>query len=388
MTDMAMEFVQVQAAQQTQTAKQSSKTENSEGQSFSETLNSAINENNQTTEQTAEQKAEETTEEQAAENGAMLMVEALNILPMNLIIANTTTEQTNTAIEPLNGEMPLAAQPVMINPEQPNVITEVLSQTVTADPTMANGAFVKNDVPMMEVTITENAANGETEVNEEVNVLKGQSEFQKSIEMAHKLLKNDGLSARSRPLDIDIEELQKKVDTKEFLTPAQNAQTNQTSQPQQIETPVIRYEDIKSEEVFAQIKTAADANVNQGNNDFTIKLRPEGLGEITVKLVSQDGRITLSLSASDANVQKLLGSEINNLREVMRPYNVEVSQVVESNEASMADLQQQLQQQQSQQQSNGRQPQFAPAVSYSDGIEAEQEEQQAADPNALLDEYI
>ncbi|MEG0339610.1 MAG: flagellar hook-length control protein FliK, partial [Oscillospiraceae bacterium] len=84
---------------------------------------------------------------------------------------------------------------------------------------------------------------------------------------------------------------------------------------------------IDKKAVLEQISNGAMENAAKGKQDFVMKLTPDGMGEITVKLAEANGHITMQLTASNANVQKMLTSELENLREVMRPYKVEVREV-------------------------------------------------------------
>lgn len=214
--------------------------------------------------------------------------------------------------------------------------------------------------------------------------LQGQSQFERAVSQAHQLIK-EAASADSPDDTLDLEALQKKVDSGAFLqhltgavrtgTPVATAETGSTPNTQ---------------EIFSQIQTAVTRHAADGETDFTIKLRPEGLGEITVKLLEAGGKVTLSLAASDVNVQRLLGSELNNLREIMRPYNVEVSQVIQTNEAQGMNMQQQFSQQFSQHSSTGQQqtPSFAYDPDYGESTRTDEPAQPAILPDTMLDAYI
>ncbi|MEG1698833.1 MAG: flagellar hook-length control protein FliK, partial [Oscillospiraceae bacterium] len=78
-----------------------------------------------------------------------------------------------------------------------------------------------------------------------------------------------------------------------------------------------------------QVQQGAMANAKAGKEDFVMRLRPDGMGEITVKLAEADGKMTMQITASNANVQKMLSAEIDNLREAMKPYHVEVREIMQ-----------------------------------------------------------
>lgn len=393
MTDMTLNMQQVQTTQNTQ-QNTTQKPKAAEGESFSEKLEKAVTESN------GNAAAAEQNTEEAEQIGAQMAAETLIEIPLNLIVP--TVENTEIAVEaapavdaavsqiPVENIIPEQAANVEIAPEAQVPVTEqaaeqpaeVLQQDIPQN--LQKVEIIPADKITVEQANVENTA--DAEVEQPIDKLQAQSQFSKSVQQAQHLIRNtdSATSLRSQPLKIDIDELQKKVDAGEFLAQAQAAK--QPAPAEQVEFKPEVPQNVEPREIFSQIREGVDTHVAQNDSDFTIKLRPEGLGEITVKLVSQDGRVTLSLSASDANVQRLLGSEINNLRDIMRPYNVEVAQVEESNSAVFADLQQQLQQQSSQhnapQQQNGF---FA-----NDYVEFPEVEETAVpqQPDAILDQYI
>ena len=215
--------------------------------------------------------------------------------------------------------------------------------------------------------------------------LQGASQFERAVSQAHRLIKEAG-GGKADSAELDLEALQKKVDSGAFLPHLAGAIKADT-------LPAVAEIDNAPDarEIFSQIKASVTRHVEDGATDFTIKLRPEGLGEITVKLLETGGKVTLSLAASDAHVQRLLGSELNQLRDIMRPYNVEVSQVVGSDRPPGMNMnpQQQFSQQFSQ---HGHAQQQAAAFAYDpgygDSAPPDAPAQQAALPDAMLDAYI
>lgn len=215
-----------------------------------------------------------------------------------------------------------------------------------------------------------------------VLALQGATQFERAISQAHRLIKeiNDGSNADDA--ELDLEALQKKVDSGVFLP--NSAGAVKTGTPDAIaEADGLP----NAREIFSQIKASVTRNVEEGATDFTIKLRPEGLGEITVKLLEVDGKITLSLAASDAHVQRLLGGELNQLRDIMRPYQVEVSQVVGNDRSPGMNMnpQQQFSQHGHAQQQAAT---FAYGSDYGESAATDAVMPEAVLPDAMLDAYI
>lgn len=219
----------------------------------------------------------------------------------------------------------------------------------------------------------------------ESTYLQAQSQFGQSIGQAQQILKEVATATSLDSEELDIEDLQKKVDSGEFLPHLLDV-----SQPEALAKSSGTDKMLDVQDIFNQIKSASTYYTENGATDFTIKLRPEGLGEITVNLLEEGGKITMSLAASHANVQHLLSNELTNLRDIMRPYNVEVAQVVQSNEAQSMNMQQQLQQQFSQHNYSRQQnaPPFTYTLNYDETAGSDESTQSVVLPQGVLNAYV
>ena len=95
----------------------------------------------------------------------------------------------------------------------------------------------------------------------------------------------------------------------------------------------IRFEkinsDIKMKEEFEapekQLLKGVEENLKNGKSEFTVKLKPEGLGEIIVKLVQNDGgKMLMSMTASSMKTAELLNSNLSSLQSSLSQHNVEI----------------------------------------------------------------
>ena len=68
----------------------------------------------------------------------------------------------------------------------------------------------------------------------------------------------------------------------------------------------------------------------KGMNHFTIRLKPEGLGEIVVRMVTEGGRISMRIGVSNEDTQRLINSELLQLKEALQPLNAQVQEVYHS----------------------------------------------------------
>ncbi len=93
--------------------------------------------------------------------------------------------------------------------------------------------------------------------------------------------------------------------------------------------------------VLDQITDGIKQNISLGKSEFTIKLKPEALGEITVKLVEEAGKTTLTITAAKAQTAKLINNDLDALRAAVAPMKVEVRDaVVSTNETASGSMQQ------------------------------------------------
>jgi hypothetical protein len=77
-----------------------------------------------------------------------------------------------------------------------------------------------------------------------------------------------------------------------------------------------------------QIMTGLSQNLRAGAGEFVIKLVPEGLGEITVRLLMSEAGTTLRIITASAQTARLINSDIAALQSALRPIHVEVLEAV------------------------------------------------------------
>ncbi|MBK7844869.1 MAG: flagellar hook-length control protein FliK [Bdellovibrionales bacterium] len=71
----------------------------------------------------------------------------------------------------------------------------------------------------------------------------------------------------------------------------------------------------------------AQVLVKNGGGEMKIKLNPEGVGEVTLKVMSDGGRINIEMIASNANTKKLLENGLADLRETFSSHRINVDQI-------------------------------------------------------------
>ncbi|MEA4896242.1 MAG: flagellar hook-length control protein FliK [Oscillospiraceae bacterium] len=153
-----------------------------------------------------------------------------------------------------------------------------------------------------------------------------QSGVSESVIKAKELL-SDYLSQQADDEEIDVDKLQNELAKADKTSPfeLQLRSAGSTADPK----------------VMEQITDGIRQNLSLGKSEFVIKLKPEALGEITVKLVEEAGKTTLSITTASAQTAKLINNDISALRNAVAPMNVEVQYAVTaSNETAGGSMQQ------------------------------------------------
>lgn len=87
--------------------------------------------------------------------------------------------------------------------------------------------------------------------------------------------------------------------------------------------------------VAQQLKNGLEQGMKQDLQEFTIRLKPEGLGEIVVHMASAGGRTTVSLAVSNPETEKLVNSQMMSLKEMLEPLHAEVESVCQNSQGGM-----------------------------------------------------
>lgn len=144
---------------------------------------------------------------------------------------------------------------------------------------------------------------------------------QSSIRAAKELMQRNKKEVVT-PL-LDVESLQADVDSGRF------APVGNSSLEEQFQVP-------SGEELAEQVKAGIFENVSQGKNEFVVRLKPEGIGEIEVRLSENKDKISLSIITNSPQTARLISNEILALQNALRPLNAEVQQVTTMAEAVAA----------------------------------------------------
>lgn len=84
-----------------------------------------------------------------------------------------------------------------------------------------------------------------------------------------------------------------------------------------------------------QIRSGIEQGLEKQLSQFTIRLKPEGMGEILVHMASTGGKISLSIGVSNMETQKILSGEMMHLKETLAPLNAEVQEIYHNSQGGM-----------------------------------------------------
>ncbi len=159
------------------------------------------------------------------------------------------------------------------------------------------------------------------------NSISAQADFSEAVVKAKEMLSENLSQQSSVPDEIDVDKLQNELAKSDATTAFElslktSSGTSETS-------------------VLDQLKDGIKQNISVGKSEFTIKLRPETLGEITVKLIEEAGKTTLTITTASPATAKLINNDLNALKDAVASMNVEVKNaVVQTNETANSAMQQ------------------------------------------------
>ncbi|MEG1448176.1 MAG: flagellar hook-length control protein FliK [Oscillospiraceae bacterium] len=133
---------------------------------------------------------------------------------------------------------------------------------------------------------------------------------------------NSSQPTKKQKSENDVDESDIKVFTvKDIMTTASG--NIEVKEPDKVEAP--RTDKF---EIINQFKESFLENISKKR--FTVRLKPEGLGEITVNMLNNDGKLSLSILASNQTVQKALEGNLSNLQSSLKQYNAEITSINET----------------------------------------------------------
>ena len=87
-----------------------------------------------------------------------------------------------------------------------------------------------------------------------------------------------------------------------------------------------------------QVSEGIREHLSLGDSEFTLKLKPESLGEITVRLVKAGEKMTLEIITASSHTARLINSDLATLQDAVKPMQVEVHEAVTAHSAQQWDM--------------------------------------------------
>lgn len=213
-------------------------------------------------------------------------------------------------LQPMALQTPVSQAAVMVQTEQPQ---SAAPEFVMPDATAVADAEEQAAQPQMVFSMEMQPQSGESESSSPQFTM--QSESRQTFDSIADKPEQTDKKTQTQTLDIDALQAQ--------------ADARRTQLETQIRLqPVQKQETGTAESVSRQVTQQIQQNLTRGNSEFTMRLKPEELGEITVRLVEKAGKMTLQISAASAQTVKLLNEDLAALREAVRPMQVEVREAV------------------------------------------------------------
>lgn len=146
----------------------------------------------------------------------------------------------------------------------------------------------------------------------------GEAAFQSSIRTAKQQMETGEAKSQTGESKVDVDELQRQVDEGvHFKNTSYSSAVQTEAKAEQTARPLL-----------TQVQDGIIKAIEQGDDKFSIRLVPEGLGELEVRLTKTSEGMLLNIVTKSAEAQRLLTAEIDQLREQMRAYKVEVDSIL------------------------------------------------------------
>ncbi len=279
------------------------------------------------------------SQDDGSEMAALQQIMSMLSVQLQDMLGMASFDEMNVVLQQ-NGVQGLLEMMLQNSPE----LQEVFSQDVFTQLLSQSG---KNDflqfVQQLQGNESENTTSGFSlnMTQESTNVSqsgKAEMDFMNSVRLVKEQMASGTSKATENPVT-DVEALQNNVNTGAFLTNTGMNMVQLGTEQVAVQVPV-----------QVQVMTGVETAIQNGLETLTIKLAPEGLGELTIKLVSTgQGGMQLNIIAKSEEAIRMLGNEIDQLRDSLRPMKVEVGAVLSEKQYELLSEQQQRQNDQNQQ---------------------------------------
>lgn len=109
---------------------------------------------------------------------------------------------------------------------------------------------------------------------------------------------------------------------------AGTAVTGEKAEAVQVQEPQAKAEkpELDTAHLTRELTRTVPRALAEGKQEFTMKLKPEGLGEITVRLTQDAGKTAVTIATALPETEKLIGAQLGVLQKALEPMGVTVRQ--------------------------------------------------------------
>lgn len=217
-------------------------------------------------------------------------------------------------------------------------------------------------------------------------LLKAQSEFMRSMAHSGREAAKDSSQEQEAGPEQGLEELRRNASANGVDVMGRFTASNLNGR---FKVPSGSGESLESTPVLDQIQTGLQQAL-KSRQELTVHLKPEGLGDIVIRLANSDGKVTVNIGVSNSDTQKLITSQMADLKEMLEPLHAEVGEVYHDSQAAMNFLEygQQMQEQENRHQAGSSGRRGRAAVQEEDQILAVAEQMMAESAVGRLYAYI
>lgn len=231
-----------------------------------------------------------------------------NVAEIEVAEDNLANEATTVVNEDNNTEVVKAETEIKANnqaetevTEDSSILSNPASEAVTEDVEEKTVKTQKNDTNS-DLSLENNVENTNDKVVVEVN--EGNTQFNNSQDQNLFSSKNDS--------EVNVSGV-----VMDNITKAFNEAMVRTESVKNVDTA----------EVVKQIIDKVKVGINRDVTELKISLKPEELGDVTVKIASQNGIVTAQITAESQRVKEIIEAGFNQLKQALSDAGVEVSQL-------------------------------------------------------------
>ena len=282
----------------TETKKQAEKA----SETFQDTLTEKVNNSTPTKKEEPEVRVEKETEETSAE---LNKKQEVNV---DVVVQQMAPQISllNNQMEVVDGETQTESETSV--DEQQALIAAAMDALFSADEETETTTATQTEEGL-------SAANFTSEIEESMSALEVESES---------LSKDAGLDLTEVNTEVEVAVNKEEVTDANLFGLADTGQNTNVNTTTSTVNVTEEFQNVNMDQLLNQVETKIQTMIKTGENTFSIKVHPENLGQINIKLVSGSDGLQVYLSAEKPATGALLESGIEQLQEILNTAGVNI----------------------------------------------------------------